>query len=340
MSRRVLLTGATGAVGGACLRRLQSRDDVSVTATSGRGHPANGIPGWSLGVEPQPTWAAGPWDVIVHTAASTRWTMTVDEARTANLESLRAILDLVGPDTHLVHVSTAYADGIAGEGTSIDPEDYRNPYEWSKALGEQLVRRQVAHRTLVRPSLVIGRRSDGFIDRFTGTYSLAQALTSGLAAVLVGDPDARVDIVPVDDVVDAVEAAVLGPPPEPEAVRTVAAGGNAPTFAELVGRACEVVNVHRTNHGVPLLEMPPFISLERWERFFLPFSHDILSQHQRRAIEVLQAFHVYTARPFTLPTPTPVLEPLQAYGVSVRYWIDRHPKVALRIPREWQVEAR
>ncbi|MYU65353.1 SDR family oxidoreductase, partial [Streptomyces sp. SID69] len=69
------------------------------------------------------------------------WTMTRAEALAANVEPLRAVLALAGRDTHLVHVSTAYVAGErAAAGTGFD--GYRNGYEWSKAVCEEVVREE------------------------------------------------------------------------------------------------------------------------------------------------------------------------------------------------------
>ncbi|GAA3029647.1 hypothetical protein GCM10020000_02880 [Streptomyces olivoverticillatus] len=59
----------------------------------------------------------------------------------------------------------------------------------------------------------MGSRADGRISRFSGPYTLFPALVSGLAAVVVGDPDGYAEISPLDEVADAIAAAALGPAP-------------------------------------------------------------------------------------------------------------------------------
>ncbi|WP_405839712.1 SDR family oxidoreductase [Streptomyces sp. NBC_01518] len=73
------------------------------------------VTAWNIGSEPPPPALSGHWDVIVHTAASTRWTMSRAEAVAANVDPLRAVLALADADTHVVHVSTAYVAGARAQ---------------------------------------------------------------------------------------------------------------------------------------------------------------------------------------------------------------------------------
>src|SRR5262249_28331524 len=144
---------------------------------------------WTIGQQPTPSEVDGEWDVIVHTAASTRWTMTRAEATVANIDPLRAVLPLAGPSTHLVHLSTAYLHPAVATVPDLVFGRYRNEYEWSKGVCEELA--GTVHRgplTIVRPPLVIGAETDGAITRTTGPYTIMQSIVSGLAAAMVGDP--------------------------------------------------------------------------------------------------------------------------------------------------------
>lgn len=335
---RVLLTGATGAVGHEVRERLLCAPGVEVTGVSRRGDAERGVLAWQMGKAPAPEQLRGHWDVIVHSAADTRWTMTYEQATQANVAPLRDVLALTDPDTHLVHVSTAYTTGLRGDGYSTDRADYRNAYEWSKATAEQWLRARRTDYTVVRPSLVIGRRHDGYLCRFSGAYTLLHALTSGLAAALVGDEAAQVDIVPVDVVADEIVAAVTGNRPTGERITRVVAGAAAATFAEVVDQACAVLNEYRKANDVLPLAIPPFITVERWERFFLPFGREVIGKHHLRAIDLLAAFQTYVGRPQPMPDGHPgATEPLVAFAHSVQHWIDRHPRPALRVPQEWEL---
>jgi hypothetical protein len=56
---------------------------------------------------------------------------------------------------------------------------------------------------------------------------------------------------------------------------------------------------------------------------------------QLKVIDVLREFQVYTARTVDLVANRPVPDPLEAYSPSVRYWIERNQRSALRVPQEW-----
>jgi nucleoside-diphosphate-sugar epimerase len=332
---RVLVTGATGVLGSELMRRLRTDRRLDVTGVSARGDSTRDVVAWRIGGQPAPGSLRGSWQVIVHAAASTRWTMTVDEAHAANVEPLDHVLELAGERTHVIHVSTAYALGLRGGGESTDPGDYRNPYEWSKAMAEQRLRRLRPDHTIVRPPLIIGRRADGVIARFSGSYSLLHALTSGLAAAFVGDRDAQLEIVPVDDVAQVIEEAVHARRSGGGRLEVLASGAEAPTFQQILVRACELLNEFRAERGVAAIEPPPFIDTERWERFFLPFGRQLMRPLQLKVIDVLREFQVYTARTVDLVANRPVPDPLEAYSPSVRYWIERNQRSALRVPQEW-----
>ncbi|MFJ8439898.1 SDR family oxidoreductase [Kitasatospora griseola] len=337
---RVLLTGATGVVGTEFAHRLRA-------AATAHGRPLDLVPvarrdeavvRWRMGDEPPPAELAGHWDVIVHAAASTRWTLGRDEAVTANLEPLRAVLALADRDTHLVQVSTAYVGGVRNpedlRGTEF--EGYRNGYEWSKATCEAIARQ--AHPgplTLIRPPLVVGRRGTGEIARFSGPYTLLQALVSGTAAVVVGDPAGHAEISPVDEVAAAMAAAVLAAPPDRPRTEVIAAGPDSLSLDQLLDVVCGTLNRFRAAHGVAPIERPPLVPVDSWNRFFLPLADQWLSPIQSQSVKLLAMFQSYTSmrRPFD---PTwKVADPAAAMAASVRHWAERRPRLALARPEPW-----
>ncbi|MBO4206715.1 SDR family oxidoreductase [Micromonospora echinofusca] len=339
---RVLITGSTGVVGQDVVRALAALGgDLELTSVTRRPQRPGEV-AWALGAGPPPPEVAGPWDVVVHTAASTRWSMSRDEALAANVAPLQAVLGLVDERTHLVHLSTAYADGA-------DPDElvvpsafgrYRNGYEWSKAECEKLVRaRHPGPLTVVRPPLIVGARSDGAIGRFTGPYTLVQTLVSGLAAAVVGAPDGYAELAPVDQVAEVVVAAVTGTPPATPRTEVIAGGEKSLRLAELLDLVCGTLNEWRAERGISPIQVPPFIPTRRWHRFFLPLAEEHLSEVQLQVVQLLGMFESYTslARPFT-PTQQ-VTDPAGMLVRSIRWWADHKPRLASRIPEPWSIVA-
>jgi nucleoside-diphosphate-sugar epimerase len=338
---RVLVTGATGVIGTEVAQRLRALPGAQVTATARRA-PAGDTVAWHIGQEPPLPPLEGPWDVIVHTAASTRWTMSRDEALDANVGVLRAILGLAGPGTHLVHLSTAYVGGqrnrsdLRGE----EFEGYRNGYEWSKAVCEQVILEE--HRgptTIVRPPLVVGRRTDGRIARFTGPYTIFSTMVSGLAPAVVGDPDGYTEISPVDDVADVVAATVLGGPPAEPRTEVIAGGRQSLRLSEMIDTTCRTVNKFRAEHGVAPIGVPPIVSIDSWDRFFLPLSRNWLSPTQQQVVDLLGMFYSYTSMTVPFEPTYPVRDAASVLATTVWHWAGSNPRQALAEPKPWRLPA-
>ncbi|ONK11685.1 SDR family oxidoreductase [Streptomyces sp. MP131-18] len=331
---RILLTGATGVVGTEIAARFGA---VPHTRVARRAQDTS-VTRWDMGAEPPPAVLSRHWDVIVHAAADTRWTLTRDEAVAANIGPLRAVLALADRDTHLVHLSTAYVGGTRApadlRGAEFD--GYRNGYEWSKAVCEDIARGE--HRgplTIVRPPLIVGRRGTGAISRFSGPYTLLQALVSGLAAVVVGDPAGYAEISPVDEVADAVVHTALSAPPGSPRTEVIAGGAGSLRLGELLDVICDTLDECRARHGQPPVERPPVVPSETWDRFFLPLAERYLSPFQHRAVQLLAMFQSYTSmgEPF-VPTRT-VRDPAAVMAAAVRHWAARRPRLALARPTPW-----
>jgi thioester reductase-like protein len=290
----VLLTGATGFVGMEVLARLLERTDREVVALvraadpagardrlyavlerlgaeehAGRVHAVAGditSPGLGL-TDAERDALAARIDAIVHCAASVSFSLPLDESRAINVEGTRRVLDLAerAPSLErIVHVSTAYVAGTVegrfGEDDVDVGQDFRNAYEQSKLEAELLVRER-AHlpAAIARPSIVVGDSSSGWTSSFNVVYFPLQAFARGLTAAVPADPEAIVDVVPVDYVADGILAALDAP--EPATYNLVAGDGalRVGELAELAGRyferpAPELIAPHAFDQSSPVLE--------------------------------------------------------------------------------------
>lgn len=337
-SGSMLVTGATGVVGTEIVREAAAAgwDVVGCSRRGGAGSVS-----WDMLEEPAPATLRRHWDVVVHAAANTEWTLPAVKAWRANVTPLDSLAELIGPDTHLVFVSTAWVIGLTGDVESPELGDYRNTYEWSKAGAERIVRERFAPVTITRPPLVIGRRGDGAVARFSGLYSRITAFTVGKLPALVGEPDAPVEMVSSTDVTACCLAAAAAGRPVATTVHVQGRGPNAMTVGELIERTVHRLNHWRTGQGgaVPL-EGPRLLTAEQWYRFFRPLAGRVLTVHQQRILDMMGPFVPYMSIPEHLAVTWPV-EPLEVcLDRCVDYWAAHHPHLASREPKPWKAVAR
>jgi nucleoside-diphosphate-sugar epimerase len=331
--KHVLVTGATGVLGTEVLAIGSGVPGWRFVGASTRGANANGIVAWDMR-RPPPHELRREWDVVVHAAASTRWSMSTGEAWDANVRTTEGLRHVVGPGTHLVHISTAYSTGRPASAVCEGTARYRNTYEWSKALTENLARQLSETSTIVRPPLIIGRRSDGAVARYSGLFTLLRSVLSGLAPALVGDHAGFLEIVPVDDVATCVVEQCVVPPSSATTI-VLGAGSAALTVERVLDLTFDTLNAWRSTRGAGAVDRVPVISSERWERFYRPFLDDCLPPIYRRAVDALEEFHVYMSIRDPLPVTHRVFDVSEALRRSVLFWADRHPTLAARNPRPW-----
>lgn len=333
---KVLVTGATGLVGLETLERLRARRVAEVVGTS-RGGAPGGVVAWDMANEAPPGELAGPWDAMVHTAADTRWTQSYGDAFRANVATVAALEPLTSAETHVIHVSTAYAVGLRGDGGSEATVDYRNAYEWSKAHAERLARQLFDRLTIVRPPLIIGRRSDGRAARFAGMYTILRGIASSMVPAVVAIPEGYFDVIPVDDLADVLAALVDGEPEHD--VQIVAAGEAAPRVKPIVDLIADSLNDWRSERGLDPLSPPALLTPESWDRFFMPFARDHLTRRQHQMLDLLDNFLPYLAitKPLEPTHRVTAVEP--CVRASVRYWADAHAHLAGMAARPWKLLA-
>lgn len=246
MSKRVvLLTGATGFLGGELLRRLLARNPRPVVclvrapderaaaergarvlgpARSGEAQRVRWLPGDverpRLGLdEARYTALADEVEEIFHCAATTRFDLPLSEAERINVGGVESVLRLAelatarGGLRRLHHVSTAYAAGRrrgalrAGDLPDDRPSRFRNTYERTKARAERLVRSQDrVPFTVHRPSIIVGDSRDGRTTGWTTVYYPMRLIARGKLRHFPYGGRQLLDCVPVDFVADAIVA--------------------------------------------------------------------------------------------------------------------------------------
>lgn len=153
---------------------------------------------------------------VFHLAAVYDLAIDRETAMRVNLEGTRNVNDFAGTLNHLDrynYVSTCY---VAGKRKGVIREDdlehdagFRNFYEESKYLAEREVEVLKAELpvTIYRPSVVVGDSRTGETAKYDGIYYLIHYLRKApflLRAVNVGNKQVKLNLVPVDHVVDAI----------------------------------------------------------------------------------------------------------------------------------------
>ena len=174
---------------------------------------------------------------VLHCAASISFDLPLDEARAINVEGTREMLGFareakaLGRLERFVHVSTAYVAGDH-EGTfrerQLDAgQEFRNTYEQTKWEAEQIVargRRPRARRSRARASSWASPTRAGRRPSTSSTGRCARS-RAGCSTRSRRCPTARVDVVPVDYVADALVHLLDAPRP---GVFNLVAGRDAP----------------------------------------------------------------------------------------------------------------
>ena len=155
---------------------------------------------------------------VFHLAAAYDLAVAKDVAFTINLEGTKHVNDLVCSIKNLRrynYISTCYVAGKR-EGTILETElehdaGFRNYYEETKYLAEMEVERLKSELpiTIHRPSVVVGDSQTGETAKYDGIYYLIKYLMkapSVLRLLNVGNEKVRLNLVPVDFVVEAIVA--------------------------------------------------------------------------------------------------------------------------------------
>ncbi|WP_198165801.1 NAD-dependent epimerase/dehydratase family protein [Agromyces laixinhei] len=211
---RILVTGATGFVGGALLRALRCRPGAEARGIGRRRVPDGDIASIDLCRPVTATFATEfrP-DVIVHAAARASQWGSRAQFEAQNVDATANVLDLARRTglPRIVYVSSSSvfyrpADQYdITEETPIGP-DYLNDYARTKHAGELLVREYPGEWVIARPRAVFGPGDTTLLPRIVAAAAAGRLPFIGdAAAPAVGD------LIYIDTLVDQLIAAALRP---------------------------------------------------------------------------------------------------------------------------------
>jgi len=143
-------------------------------------------------------------DLVIHLAATTDFNASEAVYRQVNIDGVSNMLAGI-PNARFLHVSTAYVcglkDGLIAEEPCTNDQNFANGYERSKAAGEALVLAANRRAVIARPSIVVGAHADGAFHSFNSFYQLFRLMAEGHIKRLPVSPRATLDFAPIDHVV-------------------------------------------------------------------------------------------------------------------------------------------
>jgi long-chain acyl-CoA synthetase len=164
-------------------------------------------------------------------------------------------------------------------------QGFRNADEQSMFVAEELVRARADRLPvqIFRPSIVVGESDTGWTAAFNVLYTPLKAFTRGGLPLLPADPDAPVDVVPVDYVADAIHRLVTDPIGAPGETFHLVSGPGASTVSGLAASAA--------SH---LEQQPPRLVAPRlYRRLVHPLLTRIGDERRRRALRRSEVFFPY-----------------------------------------------
>jgi nucleoside-diphosphate-sugar epimerase len=177
------------------------------------------------------------------------FTLPLRESRAINVDGARNVAGFAercaqnGGLHRLCHVSTAFVagthEGEFREDDLVVGQEFRNSYERSKFEAERTVRTYARRLPvqIVRPSIIVGERRSGWTGSFNVLYAPLKAFIRKRLPALPAEPDAPVDVVPVDYVADAIFELSSSDDPADNRTYHLVAGRDATTVEQLVEMA-------------------------------------------------------------------------------------------------------
>jgi nucleoside-diphosphate-sugar epimerase len=209
-------------------------------------------------------------DVVVHAAANTSLTGSIDHLRAVNVAGTRHLLDLAARCAALrqfLLISTVCVAGSRigsiAERFEEEAPPFVNAYEQSKWEAEREAVAASLPVRIARLSVCMGGQHTGYVHRFGAMHHSLHWLMRGLIPMMPGTPGGRIDVIANDVAARWIARAALQDVDGLD-VCHVAAGAAAPALEALLTAAVERLQLY--GHGRPLT-VPLIVDRETFELF-------------------------------------------------------------------------
>lgn len=208
MKTKILITGASGFVGGSFWRRFSARKDLEIR---GIGRRALDFPGYISTDLTQPLELDFRPDVVIHAAARSSPWGSLNEFRRQNVEATRHIVDFCEKQgvRKLVYISSSsvfYQEWDQHSITEFDPigPKFANHYARTKYEGEQIARGFTGQVVILRPRAVFGPNDSVLFPRL-----LRAAQEGRMVRISRAGPPAVGDLIYIDTLCDYILKATI-----------------------------------------------------------------------------------------------------------------------------------
>jgi long-chain acyl-CoA synthetase len=191
---------------------------------------------------------------IIHTAADIRLNAPLQDLRKINVDGTRNLLKLAREAhkdhgiSRFSHLSTAYvaggSNGIIYEDSITDKYGFQSNYEKSKYESELIVRASDLPISIFRPGMIVGDSNSGHIKTFNTIYVLIRLYLDKKLSVLPVSGNTKINLVPVDYVVDAIVNLTFNPKTEGLTFHVTAPYADLPNIKEFIDFIQQWANKH------------------------------------------------------------------------------------------------
>jgi nucleoside-diphosphate-sugar epimerase len=325
--RTILLTGASGVIGRAVAKELESDRVIGMVHADTSVPEVDEVCGGDIAAPrlglTHERWRelASEVDVIVHSAGLTEWGQPRERYDAINVNGTRRVIELAVDAGASVHfLSTCFVNAIERDALDeMGPDNVVRPYIASKLESERLLAESGVPHTIFRPTNLVGDSRTGASSRPQIVQALSEWICRGKAPFIAAHRGNLVDVVPLDVMAIAVARAVQAD--DLGRLYWVTYGEQAMTVEEAIdvvkghararGKEIGRTRIIDPRDGLPMpLDEVPAIS-----RLFVKVMIDV-SEVTYASGGVLPSSSAELVERHGVPMPSDV----EAYRLSLEYW--------------------